>query len=648
MEVSNEGESFYHRFEGSVVYNSSGELVYCTGPRCPWMEENWTALRSSPLTLPRDVSIKVYHSRNPDSTQPNVSAVIVHHEADRAVNTAFEEFFVQLILDQADLCASSPPTIAAAEAESTTQVIVDLFDRYLRYEGKDDKWLDCGRSYFAERIRHFTSRNMPIQLCLPAFPCKSSNTDKVTGTNPDLGEELALERLHGFVEAVELVYAPGAKLWIISDGHVFSDCIGVDDAAVDAYGAKLKEMNHAVGLRRGKVDRVGFKSLVDLFELASVGRSAEQLAELARRLDIPNIEHHIATKLTDEAELCRRILMAGCGPKKSAVRARINSKDAAITALYRGFSRFMLEDLEHHPHTQSMSKAQRKKLSSRVAFEMILRNQAYSNLVEMVFPNHVRLSIHAHNNAGPKFGIQLFDAGRVRAVMGLSPDGELMTSLDLLHIPTPWHNSVVQLADSDVVLVTKAKIARAALEAGSMTESASPAEVPAAAAAEVPERQIKKEEEPGEASIAPQHAIGEDKPRQRRRATLSEKADAVVTAVVRRNSTVEPAKRDTWLGRLRSKPLRCVNLLGQGMLHGPMQCNGTVGAAFPGFLPCSWSTDGRVTPCFDTSTFMKLGPGTCSHSVQYYSHTPGFPVRSCCLSPHGPAACPFTHWNLLT
>lgn len=38
---------------------------------------------------------------------------------------------------------------------------------------------------------------------------------------------------------------------------------------------------------------------------------------------------------------------------------------------------------------------------------MIKRNDAYSNLVELMFPFHLRFSIHAHNNAGPKFGISL-------------------------------------------------------------------------------------------------------------------------------------------------------------------------------------------------------------------------------------------------
>lgn len=75
-----------------------------------------------------------------------------------------------------------------------------------------------------------------------------------------------------------------------------------------------------------------------------------------------------------------------------------------------------------------------------------------------------------HNNAGPKYGIQLFDPSRVRAVEALSPDGELMMSLDLLHIPTPWHNCVVKLANSGgVLLVTKAKVVRAALAKGSVT-----------------------------------------------------------------------------------------------------------------------------------------------------------------------------------
>ncbi|KAL2158100.1 hypothetical protein VTH06DRAFT_4668 [Thermothelomyces fergusii] len=466
MEISNEGQSFYHRLQGAFPVDGHGRPMYFTEHQRQRAHCDWSLLQPGRQSLGGSGDVRIYRD---SGAREHMTVIMVKDgaQSDHA-DMALEEFFVQLVLHQADFCVRSWPPKAAGN-DATAERIVDLFDSYLRYQGKDDRWMERGRAYFTERVRHFTAQEAPVEFCLPAFPCKSSNRDKVTGPDPDRGEELALERLHGFVEAIERMYEPGAKVRIISDGHVFSDCIGVDDADVDAYGEKLKRMNHAIGARRGNTDRVGFKSLVDLFQLPTEDAEGS-LSARARRLSLlPSIEHHVDTKLTEEAELCRRILMAGCGPRRSAVRAKIDSKDPAITALYRGFSRFMLEDLEQHAHTRNLTRSQQKKLSAKVAFEMILRNQAYSNLVEMLFPNHVRLSIHAHNNAGPKFGIQLFDPARVRAVRSLSADGELMTSLDLLHIPTPWHNSVVELGGSRVVLVTKAKLARAALAAGSMT-----------------------------------------------------------------------------------------------------------------------------------------------------------------------------------
>jgi pyoverdine/dityrosine biosynthesis protein Dit1 len=369
MDFSNEGQSFYHRFQASCLRDTNGGLMDCTEQRRQWFHQNWNLVLSGNQPLPGNDD-KIHRSSN--IVQHNRAAVMVNNQLQQPGETpAFDEFFVQLIVSQADPCSWSRSSSVQTETESTTQKVVDLFDSHLRYEGKDDRWAESGRPYFTERVLHFTSRRKPIQFCLPAFPCKSSNPDKVTGRVPDRGEELALERLHEFIQAVEQIYDPGAKLWIISDGHVFSDCIGVDDAEVDVYGQKLEAMNLAVGQRMGNVDRVGFKSLTDLFQLGALG-SDRRPSNLADRLKIPTVDHHVNTEVTADAELCRRILMAGCGPQASAVRAQIESKDAAITALYRGFSRFMLEDLEHHPHTMAMTRSQQKKLSSKVAFEMIL------------------------------------------------------------------------------------------------------------------------------------------------------------------------------------------------------------------------------------------------------------------------------------
>jgi hypothetical protein len=173
-----------------------------------------------------------------------------------------------------------------------------------------------------------------------------------------------------------------------------------------------------------------------------------------------------------------------------------------------------------------------------------------------------------HNNAGPKFGIQLFDPAQARAVEALSPDGELMTSLDLLHIPTPWHNSVVQLAGSDVILVTKAKLARAALAAGNMTGGLAKTEsgrayfslqkkdaVPVTTVSEVVEVSGTKDSTVTVTVTAVQEQEADVPVKMQRRTTFSEKADAVVTAVTRRNTGSLPAgdgaKQSSWLGRLR-------------------------------------------------------------------------------------------------
>lgn len=57
----------------------------------------------------------------------------------------------------------------------------------------------------------------------------------------------------------------------------------------------------------------------------------------------------------------------------------------------------------------------------------------------------------------------------VRPTKVLSPDGDIMTSQDLLHVPTPWHNSVVEIEGHPTLYVTKSKIARSALKEGAFT-----------------------------------------------------------------------------------------------------------------------------------------------------------------------------------
>lgn len=145
-------------------------------------------------------------------------------EAQEKEQTGFLNWFVQIALMTSRISACDIPAVEDEKAMITAGMITRVFSEHLRNIAKGDLWDDIGMSFFFERILFFVSRGLPIEAVLPAFPCKSSCLDKVSGTDPDKGEELALRSINRFVEMVTKCYAPGVKVFIVSDGHVFSDC----------------------------------------------------------------------------------------------------------------------------------------------------------------------------------------------------------------------------------------------------------------------------------------------------------------------------------------------------------------------------------------------------------------------------------------
>jgi pyoverdine/dityrosine biosynthesis protein Dit1 len=143
----------------------------------------------------------------------------------------------------------------------------------------------------------------------------------------------------------------------------------VDDSDVDEYGEKLRDMNTGVGTRDGgHADRICFRSLTNLLYVSDKDTDHQLLAA---RFTLQPIRHHINVRTHDSAELCRRILKTGFLPDNDDLRSRIDAQDPSTLALYRGFSRFMFEDLKQSRHMTDLSKSQRRTLSTRIAFEMI-------------------------------------------------------------------------------------------------------------------------------------------------------------------------------------------------------------------------------------------------------------------------------------
>ncbi|SGZ58190.1 CIC11C00000002250 [Sungouiella intermedia] len=346
--------------------------------------------------------------------------------------TTFDLWFMATILQngsigftEADL--SDSLSTLTLKSDNISEKIAQIFESTIKHCARIDKWSE-GRPEFIQNIEFFTSRRLTIEAVLPAFPCKSSNISKVAGTTPDKGEELAIKSIITFVQLVSRIYQPGMKFYIVSDGHVFSDCINVDDNVVDAYTEGLKELYYK--LKPDDFHSIIFRGLNDCFASDSKHLVEPLLADVT-------VDHFLNTQLDKETEVNRKIMMLGCDEDALMLRLQINTPQHPRLYLYRGFNKFMSDDLSQYQLNNQLSGKKYKKLVSNVAFEMIRRNDAYSNLVELMFPFHLRLSIHAHPNCGPKFGIRLLDP-KICAPQNHDQDVEDR----YLHIPTPWHNAV--------------------------------------------------------------------------------------------------------------------------------------------------------------------------------------------------------------
>lgn len=103
-------------------------------------------------------------------------------------------------------------------------------------------------------------------------------------------------------------------------------------------------------------------------------------------------------------------------PPLDALRAEIRADDHAL-ALYRGITRFLVEDTAGHRGTRSaLQRACRQR-----AYGVIQRSRAWGDLIADHHSHSVRLSIHPQPVGAPKFGIRLLDA----------PDAWT----------TPWHST---------------------------------------------------------------------------------------------------------------------------------------------------------------------------------------------------------------
>ncbi|MGW2707185.1 L-tyrosine/L-tryptophan isonitrile synthase family protein [Streptomyces sp. NPDC001340] len=284
---------------------------------------------------------------------------------------------------------------------SPTRISTDILNLLLPHHRTTDRAPAPAEAFAHQRrrIADFVRDGAPVEFTLPGFPCKSPNPAKVLGHLPDQAERLSLRFLNTLCTEIERIHPPGARVIICSDGHVFGDLVRVPDRHIDAYADELRTLIHDLALDR-----------LSVFDLRDVYGPLPHDVKRAR------VQERYA-------------------PTAEALRALVRSDDAT-RALYRGITRFLVEDTADFPGTRS---ALQRECRQR-AYGVIRRSRAWGALIAEHHPHAVRLSIHPQPVGDAKFGIRLLDA----------PDAWT----------TPWHSAALRRTDGTWTLMPRERAAR--------------------------------------------------------------------------------------------------------------------------------------------------------------------------------------------
>ena len=299
--------------------------------------------------------------------------------------------------------SNAKPPPKPKNAHEMSEAIVHVLGKYRLSDPTNvDQW--GAKNIFLEQTEAFVKRNEQVKLVLPAFPFKSPNKSvKVLGSLPDAAEEVALAHLNGLAAAIADVYKPGAKIFIVSDGLMYNDLLGVPEEEVWEYGQALRQL-----AKEMQLSHLDFLCLRDLKK----GESNP----------IPNTKEYY---LNDAAPR-RQDIVDQFLPQDYDVDTEI-SNDADTTLTFRGYLKFLELDLEKEDPTES--RTQFKKRNEKIAKQMMGRGKAFACAINETLPGHIRLSIHCSTET-TKLSISL-----------IPQDAQ---------IQTPWHCSLVRAVDGTV------------------------------------------------------------------------------------------------------------------------------------------------------------------------------------------------------
>ena len=292
---------------------------------------------------------------------------------------------------------------------SQDKLILQVIESYLTE--LTPQYIISGRAALLNKIRNLIKKAGLFEIIIPAFPMKSLSLDKVLGPNADLADLLGLMRLEALARDISKIYSK-VRIIIISDGVVYQDLVGVTKENVLQYNKDVRALASAYCLEHLEFCSVAFL----LQKMSLIGQSEV--------LGFSKVRERMLTLVPDDFDVSQQIL-----------------EDSNFAKVYCGFYRFLLEDLKYQPIMTSCScKRQRMFTAKKIARQMLVRTESLTRLINLACGEAVRLSIHGHNNQGPKYAINLLPFGKSD------------------YLRTPWHNVIALRIDGSIQVCRHADI----------------------------------------------------------------------------------------------------------------------------------------------------------------------------------------------
>ena len=246
-------------------------------------------------------------------------------------------------------------------------------------------------------LMKLVAEQLPLKFFIPAFPCKSCNTEaKVLGRLPDFAEVLAISALVKTLRKLESVYTKGVKLTILSDYHTFDQFIGVNEETYQAYHEALKKM----------VNEAGATDIIELISLSS----------------FPEFQN------VPGPDLCKKLRDEFGGSLVLENFENALKEDEEMLEKYKQLKKFMQFDQSHRLPGSQRANTTRSFIRG-IARGMIAQGIALDNFLKKHITEMkcIRLSIHQHHPATGKFAIDMYKEHKC--------SGEILR--------TPWHHVAI-------------------------------------------------------------------------------------------------------------------------------------------------------------------------------------------------------------